>query len=120
MIIQYNKINLFYRDEERERRQLCSMKVICPSCRDVVKIEYTDESYVGTCFNKDCGKVSIVESQLQEIQDSRELFLDAVDLFKEGNIKKSLNTLQNVLKKRSAVLFSKDKLIAEVHDALSR
>ena len=79
-----------------------------------------DDSFIGKCSNKDCGMVSNVEKQLEEIQDSRELFMDAVDSFKSGNIKKSLTTLQQVIKKRSSVLQPKDKLVAEVHDAMSR
>eukprot|EP00112_Aurelia_sp_Birch-Aquarium-sp1_P016113 Seg3621.1 transcript_id=Seg3621.1/GoldUCD/mRNA.D3Y31 product="SET and MYND domain-containing protein 4" protein_id=Seg3621.1/GoldUCD/D3Y31 len=108
------------RDEERERRQLCSLQILCPECRDLAKIEYVDDSFIGRCSNKDCGIVSNVERQLEEIQDSRELFMDAVDSFKSGNIKKSLTTLQQVMKKRSSVLQPKDKHVAEVHDAMSR
>ena len=85
-----------------------------------MKIDYVNDSYVGTCYNEDCGRVSNIQTQLQEIQNSREMFLDAVDLFKQGNIKKSLATLQIVLKNRRDVLMSKDPLVGEVHEAISR
>ena len=108
------------RDEERERQQLCSLKFLCPECRDTAKVDYVNNSYVVTCTNKDCGRTSNADSLLEEIQYSRELFMDAVDAFKVGDVRKSLTTLQRVMKKRSSVLNSKDKLVAEVHDALSR
>lgn len=108
------------RDEERERRQLCSLKFLCPECRDVAKIDNSSKSYVVRCTNKDCGRTSNADSLLEEIQDSRELFMDAVDAFKLGNVRQSLSLLQKAMKKRSLVLNAKDKLVAEVHDALSR
>lgn len=83
-------------------------------------MNFDDNSYVVMCTNKDCGRTSNADSLLEEIQNSRELFMDAVDAFKTGNVRKSLSTLQKVMKKRSMVLNSKDKLVAEVHDALSR
>ena len=96
------------------------MKFLCPVCKDDAKVNYANNSYLVTCGNKDCGKTSNAESLLDEIQYSKELFMDAVDAFKLGNVRKSLTTLQRVMKKRSSILNAKDKLVAEVHDALSR
>ena len=96
------------------------MIFLCPECKDDAKVSYANKSYAVTCRNKDCGRTSSAESLLDEIQYSRELFMDAVDAFKLGNVKKSLTTLQRVMKKRSSILNAKDKLVAEVHDALSR
>jgi len=108
------------RDEERERQQLCSLTFLCPECKDDAKVDCTRESCVVICTNRDCGKTNNAELLLNEIQYTRELFMDAVDAFKVGNVKKSLTTLQKVMKRRSSILNSKDKLVAEVHDALSR
>ena len=96
------------------------MTFLCPECKDDAKVDCTRESCVVICTNRDCGRTSNAELLLNEIQYTRELFMDAVDAFKGGNVKKSLTTLQKVMKKRSLILNSKDKLVAEVHDALSR
>ena len=109
-----------HREEERERRQLCSLPVLCPDCQTVLKVSFEEGTFIGRCSDPACQKSSDVTQRLQQVQSTREMFLTASDAFELGDIRQSLTILQEVLKKRAEVLPPKDRLVVEVHDAMSR